>query len=105
MNGLLEDFSRNKKAYDKQTVQEVDATTREYMQEDYEELEVGFVDDLFELYKLRERITKKKEEIISNGLLATYKHRCGTSLCTSTITYRSSTIENIVVDKRLEGDR
>ena len=31
MNGLLEDFSRNKKAYDKQTVQEVDVTTSEYI--------------------------------------------------------------------------
>jgi len=31
---------------------------------DYEEVEVGFVDGLFELYKLRELILKSKEEIL-----------------------------------------
>ena len=41
------------------------------MREDYEELQVGFVDGLFELYKLRELIAKIKEEIVSNGLLST----------------------------------
>ena len=63
----LKDFSRNRKAYNKQTLQEIDATTKEYMRGDYEELEVGFVDGLFEMYKLRERIAKTKEEIISDG--------------------------------------
>ena len=105
MNGLLEDFSRNKKAYDKQTVQKCDVTTSKYMQGDYEELEVGFIDGLFKRYKLRELIAKMKEGIISNGVLSTYKHRFGTSLFTSHRTFRSSTIENIVVDKRLEVDR
>ena len=63
---------------------------------------MGFVDGLFELYKLRELISKSKEEILSNGLLSTYKHRFGTSLFTSNITFRSSTIESIIMDKRLE---
>ena len=58
-----------------------------------EELEVCFVDGLFEMYKLRELIAKTKEEILSNGLLSTYKHRFGTSLFTSSITFRSLTIE------------
>ena len=38
----LKDVSRNKKAYDKHTVQELDATTSNYLREDYEELEVDF---------------------------------------------------------------
>ena len=75
------------------------------MREDYEELEVGFVDGFFEMYKLRERIAKTKEEIISDGLISSYKHRFGTNLFSSYITFRSSTIENLIIDKRLELDK
>ena len=101
----LKDFSRNKMAYDKQTMQQVEVTTKEYLRGNYEELEVGFVDGLFELYKLRELIAKTKGEILSEGLTTTYKHKFGTSLFTSNITFRSTLIENIVLEKRLELDR
>ena len=57
----------------------------------YEDLEVGFVDGLF--------------EIISDGLISSYKHRFGTNLFYSDITFRSSTIENLIKDKRLELDK
>ena len=73
----LKDFSRNKTAYDKQTLQEIDATTQEHLQEAYEGLEAGFVDIILEIHTLREQITETKEEIISDGLISSYKHRFG----------------------------
>jgi len=66
-------------------------------------IEVGFVDGLFEMYKLREAIAKAKAEILSNDLTSSYTF--GTALFTSNITFRSSTIENIIMDKRIELDK
>ena len=101
----LKEFSRNKKAYDKQTSKEVAESTKNYLRGDFENIEVGFVDGLMEMYKLREVIAKTKAEIISGGFASTYKHKFGTNLFSSNITFRSSTIENIVIDKLLELDR
>ena len=39
---FLKEFSRNKKAYDKQTMPEVDQTTKEYMRGEFEEFRSGF---------------------------------------------------------------
>ena len=94
----LKEFSENKKVYDKQTY-EVDVTASNYIKRDYEEMEVGFVDDLFELYKLRELILKSNEEILSNRMISSFNHRFGTSLFTSNIMFRSSTIESIIMGK------
>ena len=58
----LKYFSRNRKAYDKQTLPEIHAPTKEYLRGDCEELEVGFVNGLFEMYKLRERLAKTKKK-------------------------------------------
>jgi len=85
-------------------MQEVDASTKEYLGGDYKELEVGFV-SLFEIYKLRKLIAKTKEEILSDGLISSYKHRFRTNLFPSNITFRPSTIEKLVMDKILELDR
>ena len=52
----LKEFSKNKKTYDKQTIHREDVTTSNYMRGDYEEIEVGVVDGLFELYSLRPEI-------------------------------------------------
>ena len=101
----LKEFSRNKRAYDKQTMQQVDATTKEYLRGEYEEIEVGFVDGLFELYKLRENISKTKAEIMSEGFTSSYKQKYGTNLFTNNITFRSSMIEYIMLEKRLELER
>jgi len=68
-------------------------------------IEVGFVDDLFEMYKLREAIAKAKAEILSHKLMSSYTHRFCTALFTSNITFRSSSIENIIMDKRIELDK
>ena len=64
----LKDFSRNSKAYDKQTNKEVEESTKSYLRGDFEDIEVGFVDGLAEMYKLREQIAKTKADIISDGI-------------------------------------
>ena len=48
----LKELSKNMKAYNKQTIHEVDATTSSYIKGDYEEIEVGFIDGLFVLYQM-----------------------------------------------------
>ena len=64
----LKEFSRNSKAYNKQTSKEVEESTKSYLRGDFEDIEVGFVDGLFEMCKLRELIAKTKAEIISDGM-------------------------------------
>ena len=60
---FLKDFSKNKKAYTKQTLLEVDVVTEEVFRWENEDIEVGFVNGLFELYKLRKLISTTKGEI------------------------------------------
>ena len=95
----LKEFSRNSKAYDKQTSKEVEESTKSYLRGDFEKIEVDFVDGLFEMCKLRELIAKTKAEIISDGMASTYKHKFGTTLFTNNITFRSARIENLVLEK------
>ena len=102
---FLKEFSKNKNAYNKQTLHEVDGTASNYMKGDFEEIEVGFVDGLFEMCKLRELSSKANEEILSNEMISSYNDRFGTSLFTSNITFRSATIESIIIDTRLELDK
>ena len=51
--------------------------TDDYIRGDYEEIEVGFVDGLFEMFKLRELITKAKGQILAKEVHVTnlYNHR------------------------------
>ena len=39
----LKEISKNKKAYDKQTIHEIDVTTSTYIRGDYEEVKVGLL--------------------------------------------------------------
>ena len=71
-------FAKNKKAYNKLTTKEQKEKTANYLRGDFDDVEVGFVDGLFELYKLRELITKYKTEIISMRVISAIKHRDGT---------------------------
>jgi len=57
------------------------------------------------MYKLRELIAKTKAEIVADGMSNSYKHKFGTNLFANNITFRSSRIENLVLDKRLELDK
>ena len=54
----LNEFCRNSKVYDKQTSKEVEESTKSYLRGDFEEIEVGFVNGLFELYKLQKQKQK-----------------------------------------------
>ena len=56
----LKKFSRNTEAYSKQTSKEIEESTKLYLRGDFNTIEVGFVDGLFEMYKLRELIAKTK---------------------------------------------
>ena len=62
-----------------------------------EEVEVGFVGGLFELYKLRK--TKAKSELIANSAISTYNHQFGTFIFRNHIDYRSSLIESLIEPK------
>ena len=79
----------------KQILREVDAFT-EYFRGDYNEVEVGFVDGLFEMYKLRELIIKTKVEIPTKELMRSYNHRFGTSLFTSRIQQGSYVCQSVL---------
>ena len=80
-------------------------SAKAYLRGDFEDIEVGFVDGLFEMYKLRELIAKTKAEIISDGMASNYKHKFGTNLFMNNITFRSARIESLMLDKRLELDK
>ena len=43
-----------------------------------EEVEVGLVDGLFEMYKLRCDIEKTKAELIADGAVSSFNHNFGT---------------------------
>ena len=72
----------------KQISKEVEESTKSCLRRDFEEL-----------------IAKTKAEIISDGMTSMYKHKFGTNIFTSNITFRSARIENLMLDKRLELDK
>ena len=69
---------------------------------DESEIELGFVDGLFELYKLRCDIEKARAEIMATSTLSNYRHSFGSFLFNSFICFRSSTIEELIHEKREE---
>ena len=102
---FLATWSKNTSAYFKRTFTEQNEP-KPIMQANYEEeIEVGFVDGLFEMYKLRCDIEKAKTELIADGLISTYNHNFGTFIFGNHIDYRSSLIESIIEPKRLELDK
>ena len=73
-------------------------------QNEVEQIEVGFLDGLFEMYKLRNEIAMARAEIISTSSLQGYRHKFGTFLFNSFISFRSTTIDNLIHDKKKELD-
>ena len=69
-----------------------------------EQIEVGFVDGLFEMYKLRIEIANARAELISNSYLQGYRHKFGTFLFNSFLSFRSTTIEDLISEKRQQLD-
>ena len=65
-----------------------------------EQVEVGFVDGLFEMYKLRSEIAKARAELISYSTLQGYRHKFGTFLFNAFLSFRSTAIDNLIDAKR-----
>ena len=65
------------------TAKEQNEQTTNILQGELYDVEVGFVDGLFELYKIRELIAKYKAEIISTGVVKAITHRHGLYLLNS----------------------
>ena len=59
-------------------------------------IELGFVDKLIELWKLRKRILEDKTEITVSGFLATYNHDAGKAMMNKTVNFRSTSVCTIV---------
>ena len=81
---------------DKQSIQQ---STEE------EEIEVGLVDGLFEMYKLRCDIAKARAELLADSAVSSYNHKFGTFTFGNDIDYRSFWIESLIEPKRLQLDR
>ena len=77
-------------AYFKKTFAAQDDTESIKLQNEEEEIEVGFVDGLFEMYKLRSDIAKARAELMAEG--AFYNHKFGTFIFGNHIGYKSSLI-------------
>ena len=69
-----------------------------------DEIEVGFVDGLFEMYKLRLEIAKARADLISDSVLPGYRHKFGTFLFNAFLSFRSTAIDNLINEKRKELD-
>ena len=68
------------------------------------QIEVGFVDGLFEMFKLRIEIAKARAELISTSVLSGYRHKFGTFLLNYFISFRSTMIDNLILEKKKELD-
>ena len=101
---FLGSWSRNPKEYVKKIINPQDEATHALKSDDREEkeIELGFVDGLFELYKLSCDIEKARSEIMATKILSGYCHRFGSFLLNSFICFTSSTIENLIDEKRKE---
>ena len=53
-------------------------------------IELGFVDKLIELWRLRRKILEAKAEISVSGILAKYTYKAGEAIMGKTLTYKSS---------------
>ena len=53
-------------------------------------IEIGFVDKLIEMWKLRRKILEAKAEISVSGTLAKYTYKAGEAIMGKTLTYKSS---------------
>ena len=84
---FLFSWSRNLKAYVNKIINAQDEATYALKSDDTEEeeIELGFVDGLFELYKLRCDIEKARAENLATKILSGYRHRFGSFLFNSFI--------------------
>ena len=90
-------MQKNKLAYNKMTTKEQNEQGANILIGEFDDVEVGFVDRLFELYKTGEFISKYKAEITTTGVLKAITHRHGSYLFNCNITFRSSWIERLIL--------
>ena len=83
---------------------EATAALKSNKQDENEQIEVGFVDGLFEMYKLRSEISKARAEIISTSSLQGYRHKFEKFLFNSFISFRSTAIDNLIHVNKKELD-
>ena len=58
-------------------------------------VELGFVEKLVELWRLRRRIVEDKAEMMVSGTLAKYSYKAGNVLMNKTLTYRFSYMNKV----------
>ena len=63
--------------------------------EKVQSVELGFVEKLIEMWRLRKRILEDKAEILVDGTLAKYGYKAGETLMNRTLTYRSSYVNRV----------
>ena len=68
------------------------------------DVEEGFVDGHFKLYKLRKETAKARCEIMVDSAVSTYNHKFATHIFGNQMDYRSSLIESLIEPKRIEFD-
>ena len=94
-------WSKNPAAYFKKGFYCQDTTTKaDKSMDDEDNVEVGFVDGLFEMYKLREEIQKARSEIIAESVISSYNHNFGSFLLGTHLEFRSSIIEKVILPKK-----
>ena len=93
---FLVGWSRNPKAYVKKTHQAQDDATHALKSDEREEneIELGFVDGLYELFKLRCDIEKAKAEIMATRVLSSYRQSFGSFLFNSFICFDPVQLKN-----------
>ena len=64
--------------------------------------ELGFVEKLIELWKLRKRISEDKAEIIVSGFLQRYTHEMGKAVMSKAMNFRSTYISKLFKAKNKE---
>ena len=67
-------------------------------------IEVGLVDGLFEMFKIREEIKKPKSEIIAESIISSYNHKFGKFLLGTHLNFRASVIEKVFLPKKKKMD-
>ena len=98
-------WSKSPAAYIKKCFYCQDSTTNaDKSIDDEEAVEVGFVDSLFEMYKLREEINKARSEIIAESIILSYNYKFGSFLLGIHLAFRSSIIAKAILPKKKELD-
>ena len=65
-------------------------------------IELGFVEKLIELWRLRKRIDEAKAEISVSGVLAKYKYRAGEAIMDKCLDYKSSYMHKLYKARNLD---